>query len=384
MGSKLKVAYILSMAGSGLTAWNFREIDILTSNGVEIFGFPTKWSEGPYMPRPDWRFRKPSAWRSLSAQPRAFLKSPGRYVSLLGLALKMKTLPEFLMASDYALEMAENGIEHIHCHFGDRKLFTGYFCSRFTGLPLTVTVHAYEILLNPNTPMFKLAAAACQTVVTVSEFNKQELVKRFGVDEDRIQVIHIHGDVSGDHREGQVKLLIAAEFREKKGHDVLFQALKILARDDIVLWVAGDGRLDIQAVAEEMGVQDRVVFMGRLKYEPLSVLFDACDIFVLPSRTASDGDREGIPVALMEAMSRKKPVISTRHVGIPELVRNGVLVDENDAEGLAEAIARLADDPGLRRELGQENHEIIKQEFSENSVLQLRELFGKFRPPRQG
>jgi colanic acid/amylovoran biosynthesis glycosyltransferase len=384
MGSKLKVAYILSMAGSGLTAWNFREIDILTSNGVEIFGFPTKWSEGPYMPRPDWRFRKPSAWRSLSAQPRAFLKSPGRYVSLLGLALKMKTLPEFLMASDYALEMAENGIEHIHCHFGDRKLFTGYFCSRFTGLPLTVTVHAYEILMNPNTPMFKLAAAACQTVVTVSEFNKQELVKRFGVDEDRIQVIHIHGDVSGDHREGQVKLLIAAEFREKKGHDVLFQALKILARDDIVLWVAGDGRLDIQAVAVEMGVQDRVVFMGRLKYEPLSVLFDACDIFVLPSRTASDGDREGIPVALMEAMSRKKPVISTRHVGIPELVRNGVLVDENDAEGLAEAIARLADDPGLRRELGQENHEIIKQEFSENSVLQLRELFGKFRPPRQG
>lgn len=384
MGSALKVAYILSMAGSGLTAWNFREIDILVRSGVELHGYPTKWSEGPYMPREDWTFRRPSILRSLLAQPLAFLKQPARYLELLGLALKMRTLPEFLMAADYALEMVENQIAHIHCHFGDRKLFTGYYCARFTGLPLTVTVHAYEILMNPNPAMFKLAAAACETVVTVSDFNKEELVKRFGVDRDSIEIIHIHGDVSGENRDNCVKLLIAAEFRKKKGHEILFKALKKLDRNDIVLWVAGDGRDDVPAQAREIGVEDQIVFMGRLKYEVLSVLFDACDIFVLPSRTASDGDREGIPVALMEAMSRKKPVISTRHVGIPELVRHGVLVDENDVDGLAQAIAELADNADLRRDLGQKNFEIIKQEFSEPSVLQLKGLFGKRRQRNQG
>lgn len=375
----MKVAYIISMAGAGLTAWNFREISIMASHGIQIFGYPTKWVEGPYMPLPDWKFRRPSVKRSLLAQPRAFLRNPGQYLRLLKLALKMKTVPEFILAADYAMEMEANGIEHIHCHFGDRKLFTGYYCSRFTGLPLTVTVHAYEILMNPNKPMFQLAAAACETVVTVSEFNKKELVERYGVAEETIEVIHIHGDVSDGCHTGRIKLLIVAEFREKKGHDILFKALKKLDRKDLILWVAGDGRDDIPALAREIGVADQVVFMGRMKYEPLSVLFDACDIFVLPSRTASDGDREGIPVALMEAMSRRKPVISTYHVGIPELVQNGLLVQENDVDGLAEAIAQLADDGRLREDLGQQNHDLIKREFSEPSVLQLKSLFGQRR-----
>lgn len=380
----MKVAYIISMVGSGLTAWNFREISILTDSGIQIFGYPTKWGEGPYMPRPDWPFRRPSVKRSLMAQPWAFIKRPGRYLSLLRLAFKMKTVPEFFLGADYAMEMVENGIEHIHCHFGDRKLFTGYFCSQFTGLPLTVTVHAYEILMNPNKPMFQLAAAACETVVTVSEFNKQELVSRFSVDENNIKVIHIHGDVSDGCHIDRIKLLIVAEFREKKGHDILFKALKKLDRKDLVLWVAGDGRDDIPSLARDIGVDDQVVFMGRMKYEPLSVLFDACDIFVLPSRTASDGDREGIPVALMEAMSRRKPVISTYHVGIPELVKNGLLVEENDVDALAEAISRLADDPRLRQDLGEMNHDLIKREFSEPSVLELKSLFGKRREASTG
>jgi colanic acid/amylovoran biosynthesis glycosyltransferase len=189
-------------------------------------------------------------------------------------------------------------------------------------------------------------------------------------------VVRIHGDVSGADRQGAVKLLIAAEFCEKKGHEVLFEALKRLGRSDLVLWVAGEGELDVRELAENAGIADQVVFMGRLPYEPLSVLYDACDIFVLPSRTAANGDREGVPVAIMEAMSRRKPVVSTHHVGIPELVRHGLLVDENDAEALAHAIAKLADDPELRRELGELNYQIIKDEFSEAAVLRLREIFG--------
>jgi glycosyltransferase involved in cell wall biosynthesis len=367
------------MAGAGLTAWNFREVDILTRHGVEVRGYPTKWTEGPYMPRPEWAFRRPSWLRSLLAQPAALLRYRRRYAVLLVQALRRGCLPEFLMAADDARDMQDAGVEHIHCHFGDRKLFVGYFASRLTGLPVTVTVHAYEILMNPNPAMFRLAAGHCETVVTVSQFNKRELITRYGLRAENIEVVHVHGDVSADHRPDAVKLLIAAEFREKKGHEILFQALRRLGRDDLVLWVAGDGRLDVPALARRIGVADQVVFMGRLRYEPLSVLFDACDVFVLPSRTASDGDREGIPVALMEAMSRGKPVISTHHVGIPELVRHGLLVAENDVDALAAAIARLADDPVLRADLGGKNRAIIREEFSENAVLDLERIFGRGR-----
>jgi glycosyltransferase involved in cell wall biosynthesis len=369
----LRVAYIVSMK-SGLPAWNFREIDILLRNGVDIWLYPTKLTPGTNMPKPEWRVRRPNVIRTILAQPKAFITSPGKYFKLLMLAIKMRTIVEFLLAEDYAQEMKANGIEHIHCHFGDRKLFTGYFCHRILDLPLSVTVHAYEITMNPNPEMFKLAAAACKTVVVQSEFNKNEIINRFGVDESKIRVIRAHGDVCDERLHGSVKLLIAAGFTEKKGHDILFKAVKKLNRNDIIVWVAGGGKLDVPKMAKEIGVDDQVMFLGPLGRDLLQIVYESCDIFVHPSRTTADGDREGIPVAIMEAMSHRKPVISTRHTGIPELLPE-ILVEENDVDGLAEAIAFLADNPKVRKEMGERNYQIIKQNFSDDAVLELKSVF---------
>lgn len=369
----MKVGYVITMA-SGVSHWTHREIDILTENGVEIFTFPLRWSVGPHMPKPGWHFWKPSIARTLLTQPGMLLRMPARYVKLLMLAIRMRTIAEFLLAVDFSREMRKVGVSHIHCHFGDRKLFTGYYCSKLLNLPLSVTVHAYEILCNPNPAMFKLAAASCKWVVTISEFNKQEIASIYGVPESKITVIHCHGDISDERLSASIKLLIAAEFREKKGYDILFKAIKKLGRKDITVWVAGRGKLDVAKMAEDLGVSDQVVMMGEVNRGVLDVLYDACDVFVLPSRTASDGDREGIPVSIMEAMSHRKPVISTRHTGIPELVED-ILVDENDVDGLAEAIARLADDPELRAQMGERNLEIIKRDFSDEATLKLKEIF---------
>lgn len=362
------------MAKVGLPAWNYREIDILSRNGVEIWAYPLKWEVGPCMPKPEWRFRKPSKFRSALAQFAAFASSPVRYIRLMADAVKTGTTLECMLAWDFSREMRRVGIEHIHCHFGDRKLFTGYYCSQILGLPLSCTVHAYEILANPNPAMFKRAAAACRTIVVQSEFNKNEIVRLYGVNQDKIRVIRAHGDVCDERIRSSVKLLIAAQFTEKKGHEVLFKALKKLGRNDIILWVAGSGKLNVPKMAEELGVAHLTMFLGSVNEAIMSILMDACDIFVLPSRTASNGDREGIPAAIMEAMSHHKPVISTRHAGIPELVPE-VLVDENDVDGLADAIAYLADNPKLRAELGERNHEIIKRNFSEAAVLELKTVF---------
>jgi len=377
----VRVAYIVSMAKSGMTAWNYREISILREQGgVEVDVYVTKWTEGPNMPEPAWVRRRPGLLRTLALQPGALLRWPGRYVRGLLEALKHRCVPEFLLAADFSHDLAARRPAHLHCHFGDRKLITGYFCSKFLDLPLSVTVHAYEILMNPNPAMFRRAAARCRTVVTVSQFNRRELVERFGVPDEKIQVHRIHGDLSDGSAAGKVKLLIVAEYREKKGHAVLFEALRRLGRQDLVLWVVGGGDLDVPALAAEAGVADQVVFMGQLGRRPLQVLLDACDLFVLPSRTAANGDREGIPVALMEAMSHGKPVISTHHVGIPELVEE-ILVPENDPAALADAIARLADDPALRRAQGERNRAIVTGQFGADAVLGLRAVFAGEGPP---
>ena len=357
-----------------MAAWNYREIDILSRNGVEVRIYPTQMQMGPYMPKPEWYVGKPSVLKAVCAQPAAFLRSPGKYVRLLRLAVRMRTVPEFLLGQYFSLDMRKVGVQHIHCHFGDRKFFTGYYCHEMLGVPISVTVHAYEILGNPNPEMFKLAAKHCSKVVTISEFNKREINRVLGLPEEQIEVIHVHGDMADERRRTAIKILIVASFTEQKGHDILLRALKKLNRDDIVLWVVGDGEIDVRQMAKDEGVAGQTVFLGRIGEDLLKILYDACDIFVLPSRTASDGLREGVPVSIMEAMSHRKAVISTNHVGIPELVPE-VIVEENDVEGLAAAIARLADSPDERARMGDVNYDIIKREFSDEAVMRLRDLF---------
>jgi colanic acid/amylovoran biosynthesis glycosyltransferase len=371
----VNVAYILG-AKRGIPAWNYREIDVLSRHGVQVWIYALKWRDGPYVPKPEWHFTPPSWAQAVCRQPLVFARWPGRYLQLLGRALRTRTLPEFLFAGDFALGMRRAGIQHIHCHFGDRKLFAGYYCSLLLDLPLTVTVHAYEILANPNPEMFRLAARQCARVITISEFNKAELVRLYGLDPQHIEVVRIHGDVADERVRNSVKLFVAAEFTEKKGYEVLLQALQQLGRSDITLWVAGAGHIDVPALARQYGVDGQTVFVGSVGEPLMNILYEACDIFVLASRTTASGDREGIPVVLMEAMSHHKPVISTRHTGIPELVPE-ILVDEGDVAGLAAAIVRLADDPELCARLGERNAAIVRAEYSEAAVLRLLDIFGK-------
>ncbi len=370
----VRVAYIINMSMPGMSAWTHREVDILTRGGMEISIYPLKVTEGFYMPRPEWHWYHSGRARTLAVQIPAFLSAPVKYLRLLSTAVKMRSVTEFLLAWDFSRDMRKVGVEHIHCHFGDRKLFVGYYCSAILDLPLSVTVHAYKILCNPNPKMFIKAAERCKHIVVQSEFNQREVMRVFGIGEEKFKIIRAHGDMSDERARGSVKLLIVAEFREKKGHEILFKALKKLGRDDLTLWVVGKGKLNLRAMAEDIGVSDITVFLGEVGKDLINILYDSCDVFVLPSRTAANGDREGIPAVIMEAMSHHKPVISTRHAGIPELVPE-ILVDENDVDGLAAAIVRLADDPALRSELGERNYRIIKQDFSDAAVGQLEEVF---------
>jgi glycosyltransferase involved in cell wall biosynthesis len=131
--------------------------------------------------------------------------------------------------------------------------------------------------------------------------------------------------------------------------------------------VIGDGPLlgELTALAESRGVADVVRFRGACSPEKVLEAYARCSLFALPCRIAADGDRDGLPTTLLEAMARGLPVITTNVIGIPELVRageNGLLVPPDDPDALAEAVTSVRADAELAARLGREARRTIERE----------------------
>ncbi|RLB29478.1 MAG: hypothetical protein DRH11_15950, partial [Deltaproteobacteria bacterium] len=313
----------------------------------------------------------------LSSQVTSFLSQPLKYLKLFSDSVSTRTTVDFLIANRWAKIMRERECEWIHCHWGDHKLYIGYYCHKLTGVPLSVTLHGYDLYANPNWKMLERSLKVCCQIITISEYNRKLLIDRFGKLGERVKVIRLSADLVPDPEKYKDKkyVLIVGGFQPRKGYDILLEAIKILDRDDIHLWVVGyDGPVNVRGMVKEYGLQDRVTVFGQVSDEVLNMLYAFCDIFTMPSRIGPDGVGEGLPVSLMEAMSWEKPIVATYHTGIPELVPD-ILVQENDAKGLAEGIARLADDPDLRKKMGKRNRGIIRDEYSNKNVKKLLDAF---------
>jgi colanic acid/amylovoran biosynthesis glycosyltransferase len=134
------------------------------------------------------------------------------------------------------------------------------------------------------------------------------------------------------------------------------------------VWVVGDRgaeatSIDVQSLAVKLGIESQVAFFGRLSGTALKAVYRACDVFCLPCRVDSDGVAEGFPNVLIEAMAIGKPVITTRHVEIPRIIKE-IVVDENDIDGLAQAIEKVYQSAELRQNLGRQNRELAQRHFS--------------------
>jgi colanic acid/amylovoran biosynthesis glycosyltransferase len=365
----MHIAVIVTLK-KGLEHFIYRELSILSAQGCRISLFPTKFGQGLYGPKPDWTLCRWSIIAVIAFQPIAFLRSPRKYVRLLSDALRYRALSEFALAWYFASNIRATDV--IYATFGDRKLYVGYFCKQITGKALAVSIHAYELYLNPNPDFFPVALAACDQIITVTEYNKELLVRRYQIAPSRIAVVRISVDVEDYRPERKFTVLIVGFFVERKGHQVLFQALKQLEMDDLEVWVVGDEgaepSVDVRAMAARLGVQSKVAFFGNLNGTALKAAFRSSDVFCLPCHQDSKGLAEGFPTVLAEAMAFGKPIITTRHVEIPRVVSE-ILVDERDPYSLAQAIRTLYDSPALRAELGRRNREIAEQLFStENTV----------------
>ena len=374
--SSLHIGVVASLK-RGFEHFIYRELTILERNGATLSVYPTKVGAGLYSPRPTWNFHPWTALAVLLANLGTAVTRPAKYFPLLLEALRLSAVVDFALAVNFVRHM--DGVNVLYSTFGDRKFFIGYFCKRLTGLPLVCTIHAYEIYQNPNPKMFAHALPFADQVITVSQYNFQQLKDRYGVEAHDLELVRCCIDTQEYRPQEKFKILIVGFFAERKGHEILFQAIKQLGRDDFEVWVVGGAgaeseSIDVQGLCKQYGLESQVAFFGPLSGTALKAVYHACDVFCLPCHFEKDGLGEGFPVVLIEAMASGKPVISTRHVEIPNVIKR-MLVDEKDVDGLAQALVQVYESASLRAELSVESRQTAIDYFSATNVDQTAAIF---------
>ena len=276
------------------------------------------------------------------------------------------------------------GVDHLHAHFSNNATSLAIFMSILLDIPFSFTVHN-NIFVDRLLLPAKMKDA--KFMVCISQYSRDALLRKCNDNEtiaSKTQIVHCGVDPTGfpikqDYAiVGKIPtILSASQLVERKGMLYLIEACAILKSRGFSFrcMIAGDGeeREFLDSHVKELDLSSEVQFSGVYSQSELRRLFEKADLFVLPCIVASNGDRDGIPVVLMEAMGAGLPVISTRVSGIPELINhehNGILVSEKDASALAESILRLLEDQKLRQHLGQHAHETIVQDFNLPKTIQ--------------
>jgi colanic acid/amylovoran biosynthesis glycosyltransferase len=315
----------------------------------------------------------------LRRRPRAYLASLGQLVKdnirkPRFLAGALILFPKIVHAAKL---MAAREIDHVHCHFARHPALAGMIIARLTDIPFSFTAHGSDVHVDRRMLCRKLSEAVF--AVTISEFNRAVIEDECGpTPRVKLRTLHVGVDtdlfapaVSADAGPGApLRIVCVGTLHEVKGQMHLVRACAALRDRGIAFScrIVGRGRDEQQlrqAIAR-LGLEDHVALLGPLPRDGVIAELRRADVLAAPSVVSARGQREGIPVVLMEAMSCGLPVVSSRLSGIPELVddgRNGLLVAPGRADDLAEALARLAADPALRQRLGDEGRQTIEREF---------------------
>ena len=370
-----KVAYIVSM-GKGLESFIYREIEHLMECGQELILFATKYKKHDiYSPKSNWEHYYFTTATFLLHLPLLLLQLPLR-PKLLMHAIGHRGIPELLFALRYSSIMKSKGIEAIHCHFGDRKLFVGYYCKQITGLPLSVTIHSHELHVNPNDKLYRAAIHDCDKIFAISQLAVNILTNRDGLPNEKVHLSRLFVDTEQWNPTAPLRVLTVGRFEEQKGFQDLIAAAKILVDENIEFVIVGFGPLDVRQMVSQAGLDHKIVIFDKLGQSQLRLLFQQCDIYCLPSISHPTQGKEGIPVVIMEAMACGLPVIATDAGAVSEIVRDGLVPEKSPTE-LAEAIKKLATDPDARKQQGQENRKFVEAEYSENNLQNFHRLLNE-------
>ena len=328
-------------------------------------------------------------------------RDPGRYLRLLWSVLKLNwgsanlclgALGIFPKSVYFARLIERLGVRHVHAHYATHPALAAYIISELTDVGFSFTAHAHDIFLHQH--MLREKVERAQFVVAISQFNKEYLLRCAPrVSPEKIQVVHCgielaNYDAAGEPGQSDaagdaITAVCVGSLQPYKGIKHLVHACAEVVRSNPAFRcvVIGEGvdRPELEALIAELDLQGTVELLGGRPQHEVAALLREADLFVLPSIVAPTGQMEGIPVALMEAMASRLPVVSTRLSGIPELVEDGVsglLVAPADERALAAALIKLCNDSQLRRDMGERGRRRVAEEFQlGGNVAQLRTLF---------
>ena len=321
------------------------------------------------------------------AHAATFVAAPLRYAHALGTALRrtptsrhpVSLWRQFARAGIVADVCRREGIGHIHAHFANAPTAVAHFAHLMSGIPFSFTAHAKDIYLSRPVVLRRHLQAA-EFTATCTGYNA-EYLRRLApqVDPRKIRLVYHGIDLgafaaapSGQRRAAgaRPRVLAVGRLVPKKGHEDLIAACAAL-RDqgvDFDCEIVGSGPLrdSLSAEIRRHDLEDRVTLRGSMTHAELITHYRRASLFVLAPRIAEDGDRDGIPNVIAEAMAVGVPVVATDVSGIPELVRHertGLLAPSRDPAALAAAMKRLLADRGLAERLATAGRDLLTREF---------------------
>lgn len=385
-----KVAYVASAFPALSETFVLREVNELVRTGwdVRVFGLKRLKQAALHGDAERWkdRARVPALLSTAlaGANFRQFIKQPATFVKLWvqGLAwhagsanFLLRTPVSLLRAADVAAFLEREGIPHVHAHFATHPAMAALAAARLAGVSYSVTAHAHDLFMRQTGLEDRLRGA--KFVVCISEFNRRFLLARYpDLDPEKLVVIPCGVNVEQiafrppPVPSGPLKVLCVAGLQEYKGQRVLLAAMaQMVKSQDVICTFVGTGpdREGLEEQTRELGLGEKVRFLGAQPQEEVARLLSEADVFVAPSVVARTGQMDGVPVALMEAMATGVPVVASDLSGIGELVINwetGMLVPPSDVQALAGAILGVSGDPALSLKLALNGRAWVERHYN--------------------
>lgn len=325
--------------------------------------------------------------RLLCRMPKQYLSCLKLMKTRFALAPKKHTWVKHMLQAGYIVQKSviDDGMDlaHLHGHFAHTPTTVTMYAAHLAGIPFSFTAHAKDIYTqDPRRIEDKVDLA--KFVVTCTKYNKQHLTRTVANGKPIHCVYHGIGLelFSGNGRSTGAtppyNILTVARFVPKKGLDTVFHALAKLRADgvDFHYTLVGTGKAKenrkIKALISKLGLTAVTTMTGTVTHGEVIELLNKADCFTLGCREAADGDRDGIPNVVAEAMATGVPVVATDVSGVPELVdheESGLLCPSNDVDALAEILRRMLEDQELRAKVIPAAQAKVREVFDNRKLI---------------